>query len=287
MTAGRQPSAESRQPAGEVDGGGPERTARGGIRRRAHLLDTGTGDHPRRWTRRRSNVGGAATNATGAQLERLVRNVRRAFESSAEDSPPAATLTEGMEHIAQLALAGMAAERPDAAPRGRSRLTAYIDPLSGRLPDGEVLPPAALEAVAGPLSTRHALRPLTVEDHTCHDLGRTQRLPRLALRELVGTLDGERCRSPGCTRRHKLQAHHVLFWEDNGPTELAKLLLLCSRHHTLVDAQAFQLHVSTDRRLLGGRSAPPHWRPRSTETASTSATPSPYSCGRRRESPWR
>lgn len=211
MTAGRQPSAESRQPAGEVDGGGPERTARGGIRRRAHLLDTGTGDHPRRWTRRRSNVGGAATNATGAQLERLVRNVRRAFESSAEDSPPAATLTEGMEHIAQLALAGMAAERPDAAPRGRSRLTAYIDPLSGRLPDGEVLPPAALEAVAGPLSTRHALRPLTVEDLTCHDLGRTQRLPRLALRELVGTLDGERCRSPGCTRRHKLQAQHVLF----------------------------------------------------------------------------
>jgi len=72
-----------------------------------------------------------------------------------------------------------------------------------------------------------------------------------------------------------------------GPTELAKLLLLCSRHHALVDAQAFQLHVSTDRRLLGGRSAPPHRRPRSTETASTSATPSPYSCGRRRESPWR
>jgi len=139
-------------------------------------------------------VGGAATNATGAQLERLVRNVRRAFESSAEDSPPAATLTEGMEHIAQLALAGMAAERPDAAPRGRSRLTAYIDPLSGRLPDGEVLPPAALEAVADPLSARHALRPLTVEDLTCHDLGRTQRLPRLALRELVATLDGERCR---------------------------------------------------------------------------------------------
>jgi len=105
----------------------------------------------------------------------------------------------------------MAAERPDAAPRGRSRLTAYIDPLSGRLPDGEVLPPAALEAVADPLSARHALRPLTVEDLTCHDLGRTQRLPRLALRELVGTLDGERCRSPGCTRRHKLQAQHVLF----------------------------------------------------------------------------
>jgi len=116
-----------------------------------------------------------------------------------------------MEHIAQLALAGMAAERPDAAPRGRSRLTAYIDPLSGRLPDGEVLPPAALEAVADPLSARHALRPLTLEDLTCHDLGRTQRLPRLALRELVGTLDGERCRSPGCTRRHKLQAQHVLF----------------------------------------------------------------------------
>jgi len=202
-------------------------------------------------TRLPAEEGAVVLAALGQARAAIDHERRRATESSAEDSPPSATLAEGLVHMAELALARMAVERPEAVRRGRSRLTAYIDPLSGwgRLPDGEFLPPDVVHALADQLPGQDTLRPLTAEDLTRHDLGRTRRLPSLALRELVGTLDGERCRFPGCTRHRKLQAHHVLSWEGNGPTDLANLLLLCSRHHTLVHAQGFQLHLDGDRRL--------------------------------------
>ena len=185
-------------------------------------------------TRLPAEEGAVVLAALGQARAAIDHERRRATESSAEDSPPSATLAEGLVHMAQLALARMAVEPPEAVRRGRSRLTAYIDPRSGwgRLPDGEFLPPEVMHALADQLPGQDTLRPLSAEDLTRHDLGRTRRLPSLVLRELVGTLDGERCRFPGCTRHRKLQAHHVLSWEWNGPTNLANLLLLCSRHHT-------------------------------------------------------
>lgn len=62
-------------------------------------------------------------------------------------------------------------------------------------------------------------------------------------------MDGEQCRFPGCTRHRNLHAHHLQFWSQNGTTDLANLLLLCPRHHTLVHAQGFQLHLRADRSL--------------------------------------
>ncbi len=93
------------------------------------------------------------------------------------------------------------------------------------------------------------VRPVTSGDLTRHELGRTQRLPSLVLRGMLATVDGERCRFPGCARHRKLHAHHVQFWSLNGPTDLANLLLLCPRHHTLVHAQGFQLLLHPDRSL--------------------------------------
>jgi len=93
------------------------------------------------------------------------------------------------------------------------------------------------------------VRPVTSGDLTRHELGRTQRLSSLVLRGMLATVDGERCRFPGCARHRKLHAHHVQFWSLNGPTDLANLLLLCPRHHTLVHAQGFQLLLHPDRSL--------------------------------------
>ena len=42
------------------------------------------------------------------------------------------------------------------------------------------------------------------------------------------------CRAPGCTRTRGLHAHHVVHWIDGGPTDLDNLVLLCSRHHTML-----------------------------------------------------
>ena len=189
-------------------------------------------------------------------------------DSSAEESDPRSTVAEGFLQLARIGLEAMASRRPEAARRGRSQLVAQVDPLSGwaRLADGELLPPGSLPALETP---GWRLRPLGGADLTRFDLGRTQRLPSLALRELLTTMDGRRCRFPGCTRHLKLHVHHVRFWSDDGLTDLANLILLCSRHHTLVHAQGFQLQLHRDRSLTvttaDGVTVPHHpalpWRP--------------------------
>ncbi|HVE98190.1 MAG TPA: DUF222 domain-containing protein [Mycobacteriales bacterium] len=236
-----------------------------------------------------------ARHASGAQLEKIARGVRRArmlaaidaarqqldteraAECSAEDSIPQdlaaecsaehsrpprtwpagedsdptvrASIAEGLVRVAQTSLATATKGRADVARRARQRLTALVDPLSGwtRLADGELLPPNAAPPSAAEL--RAHLRPIVAADLTRFDLGRTARVLSPQLRELLGQIDGERCRFPGCTRRRKLHGHHVIYWSAGGPTDLSNLVLLCSRHHTVVHAQGFGLTLRPDRTL--------------------------------------
>jgi hypothetical protein len=129
-----------------------------------------------------------------------------------------------------------------------------IDPLSGwaRLPDGELLPPGTLTAT---LPAGTVLRPLRPSDLTMHDAGRTLREPSQALRDLLATIDGERCRFPSCTRKRKLHAHHTVEWALGGRTDLANLILLCSRHHTVVHTEGFRLTLHPQTRALTVTSA--------------------------------
>jgi hypothetical protein len=169
-------------------------------------------------------------------------------------SRPAVTDGDALLALAQEALAAERRDHPDVARRRRAQLTAQIDPLSGwgRQADGEILPPSTLRSVMKTLPGRGGnprLLPLTALDLRRHDLGRTSRDANAKLRELLGTLDGERCRFPGCTRRHKLHAHHIRFWSVGGRTDLDNLVLVCARHHTLIHSQGFQLTLRPDRRL--------------------------------------
>ena len=190
----------------------------------------------------------AALEAARAELARAAVPT----DASAEATPPqAATLGDALVELARV---GLDQASPAVRRRARPALTAQVDPLTGwgRLRDGELLPPTSLATVMRTLPGRGGtvrLRPLTDADLRRHDLGRRQRLPSAALRELLGTIDGESCRFPGCTRRRRLHAHHVRHWADGGTTDLANLLLLCSRHHTLVHAQGFSLEIHEDRRL--------------------------------------
>jgi hypothetical protein len=40
-----------------------------------------------------------------------------------------------------------------------------------------------------------------------------------------------------------LQAHHRISWLDGGPTDLANLILLCKRHHTVVHEHKINISV--------------------------------------------
>ena len=41
------------------------------------------------------------------------------------------------------------------------------------------------------------------------------------------------CAVPGCGATRGLHAHHIVHWEDGGPTELVNLILVCPYHHRL------------------------------------------------------
>ncbi|ORW87059.1 hypothetical protein AWB92_24365, partial [Mycobacterium sp. IEC1808] len=41
------------------------------------------------------------------------------------------------------------------------------------------------------------------------------------------------CAVPGCGATRALHAHHLVHWENGGPTELTNLVLLCPYHHRL------------------------------------------------------
>jgi len=159
--------------------------------------------------------------------------------------------TEAVLHLARHYLdGGGRAGKPRLSRRSRARLQLLVDPLSGwaRLPEGELLP---APCTAPLLRDMHGwgLRPLTGLDLTARDLGRSAREPDRALRELLGQVDGERCRFPGCTRTRKLHAHHLRHWAHGGRTDLVNMILLCGRHHTLVHRDGYRLTLHPDRTL--------------------------------------
>jgi hypothetical protein len=147
---------------------------------------------------------------------------------------PAASPGDAVLALCRAYLDQRATAHPARARRDRSKLIVQIDPLSGwsRLPDGELLPPGSLQL-------------------TVHDQGRRSRHPSQALRDLLGAVDGGRCRYPACTRRRKLHAHHLIAWIKGGRTDLANLILLCSRHHeTVVHGEGFRLTLNPVTRAL-------------------------------------
>ncbi len=67
-------------------------------------------------------------------------------------------------------------------------------------------------------------------------LGREERYANRELRRALAARD-RGCAVPGCDRPPEhCDAHHVVFWEDFGPTDIDNLALLCRHHHRMVHA---------------------------------------------------
>jgi hypothetical protein len=75
-------------------------------------------------------------------------------------------------------------------------------------------------------------------------LGRMRREPPAwMLRQLRHRDAG--CRFPGCGSRRYTHAHHVVWWEKGGATDLDNLVLVCGFHHRLVHEHGWT--ISRDR----------------------------------------
>ena len=91
------------------------------------------------------------------------------------------------------------------------------------------------------------------------DLGRRTRVVTPAQRRALAVRDGG-CVFPGCDRPPPwTDAHHLVHWLDNGPSNLDNLVLLCRRHHVLCHEGRWQLQRGPDGTVTAERPRP---RPR-------------------------
>ena len=84
-------------------------------------------------------------------------------------------------------------------------------------------------------------RVLTDELGAIVDVGRAQRSATAAQRRLLAMRDGG-CTFPSCTMPPEwCEAHHIIFWEHGGRTDLDNLALQCKLHHRLCHRGAFSI----------------------------------------------
>jgi len=73
------------------------------------------------------------------------------------------------------------------------------------------------------------------------NVGRALRSATEVQRRVLTARD-RHCTFPGCARPPQwCEAHHIIWWDDGGPTDLFNLCLLCSHHHHLIHKGCFDL----------------------------------------------
>lgn len=159
----------------------------------------------------------------------------------------------------------------DACHVNARRADALVALCSARLADdadpdrATVIVHAPLDALA---SSAHGsevegggvLHPETVRRLLCHGrvqtviedeagqpvrLGRMSREPSAWMVRQLRYRDRE-CRFPACGARRFTQAHHIVWWEHGGSTDLDNLVLVCTFHHKLVHDYGWAVRRETD-----------------------------------------
>ncbi len=72
-------------------------------------------------------------------------------------------------------------------------------------------------------------------------IGRKSRVIPKGIERAVRARDRNTCRFPGCRNTRFVDVHHIEHWADGGETDVETLMLLCSKHHTLVHEGGFRI----------------------------------------------
>jgi hypothetical protein len=132
---------------------------------------------------------------------------------------------------------------------------------AGRLDTGLVLSAAALRMLACDALVVPAV---LGSDSEVLDLGRAQRDFNRAQRRAAALRD-RGCVAPGCDQPPSAcHVHHMWWWIDGGPTDLANAALLCGFHHRMVHRQGWRMTLAPNRypQLIPPTSIDPGQRPR-------------------------
>jgi hypothetical protein len=157
--------------------------------------------------------------------------------------------------------------RGTAPPTAVLTVTTTVDGLrgglagAGRLDTGLALSAAALRMLAcdGLIVPAVLGQPSEVLD-----LGRGQRDFNRAQRRAAALRD-RGCVAPGCDQPPSAcHVHHMWWWIDGGPTDLANAALLCGFHHRMVHRQGWRMTLAPNRypQLIPPTSIDPGQRPR-------------------------
>jgi hypothetical protein len=72
-------------------------------------------------------------------------------------------------------------------------------------------------------------------------IGRKSRVVPKGIERAVRARDKNTCRFPGCCNKRFVDIHHIEHWANGGETAVEQLMLLCSKHHTLVHEGGFRI----------------------------------------------
>jgi len=161
-------------------------------------------------------------HATGKILDTALTEAR---DTLFHHGHPHATGPDALREVCERSLDAIEA----AGRRDRFRINmhldihgAMIDATGTHIPD-EVRKHLTCDGLWTPTFTNNGF-PISV--------GRTQRIVPDRTRRHVILRDGG-CRVPGCTQTHIVEIHHIIHWDNNGPTDTWNLVALCPHHHRL------------------------------------------------------
>lgn len=158
----------------------------------------------------------------------------------------------GAEALGNLVTGGHQAQRP-----AEAEIRLHVDERTGstgelhehsvcEFDDGSPIPPASVIR----LMCNGTIVPIILgTDGVAVDVGQARRLANRAQRRALRAMYRS-CAFHGCeVAFNRCEIHHIHEWEHGGPTDLANLLPLCSRHHHVVHEGGWSLHLEPDRTL--------------------------------------
>jgi hypothetical protein len=235
--------------AGGVSCGAIRRKADVATRRtRDELVDVERSRSLTWWTfdeGRRFGLQGELPSAQGAVVAKALDRLARDLPVMPDEEGPAGTEARRADALVALCSTG---SRPESEPdRATVVVHARMSALDGELNECEIEDGPAIDADAARRLACNARRQTVVEDRSGLPvrLGRVTREPPAWMVRHLKYRDGE-CRFPGCGSKRFTQAHHIVWWEQGGRTDLENLVLVCTFHHRLVHEYGWRVRREED-----------------------------------------
>ena len=194
---------------------------------------------------RRFGMQGELPSAQGAVVAKALDRLARDLPLIRDEDGPNGADARRADALVALCSTG---SRPQAEPdRATVIVHARIDRSSRGFDECEVEDGPAIDADAARRLACDARRQTVVEDDGGLPvrLGRVTREPPAWMVRHLKYRDGE-CRFPGCGSKRFTQAHHIVWWDQGGRTDLENLVLVCTFHHRLVHEYGWRVRREQD-----------------------------------------